>query len=460
MLSRRRGGGAAGRAQLGGGNRPGAPTRVAGGGPGRSRSPGAIAFGSGSLWVANHDDGTVSRVDPQTLADAADDPGGPNRRRGSRRARTGVVWSPRTRLRPPTPCPSTPIDPAVRRARARGTARQRRAPAARQAVAARRRSASGSAPSAGLLTRLDARTGRIVQKLDPNATPGGDRGRRRRRRVDRPTTRADNVIARRSDRAADADRRSATDRAGSRSATAACGSPTRSTTRSCRIDPEHRAVTTTIPVGTLARRGRGRRRLGVGRRQRRRHRRPDRPADGQGDRDDRRSAAARRRSRSPDGRVWVTVDAQTIAPAGVNRRRRRCGSTRPSTSTTMDPALAYDHSAVSAAVRNRARKLVNYPDKPGPAGAQLTPEVAQSLPVDLGRRQDVHVHDPPGLSLLAAVERARHRADLQGHDRARAQPEDAEPAGRRTSATSSALRAYMAGKAQHISRGRGAAATR
>ena len=29
--------------------------------------PGGIAFGSGSLWVANLDDQTISRVDPKTL---------------------------------------------------------------------------------------------------------------------------------------------------------------------------------------------------------------------------------------------------------------------------------------------------------------------------------------------------------------------------------------------------------
>ena len=37
--------------------------------------PAGIAFGSGSLWVANLDDQTVSRVDPEDAADAADDPG-------------------------------------------------------------------------------------------------------------------------------------------------------------------------------------------------------------------------------------------------------------------------------------------------------------------------------------------------------------------------------------------------
>ena len=35
--------------------------------------PGAIAFGSGSLWVANLDDQTISRVDPKTLSTAARD---------------------------------------------------------------------------------------------------------------------------------------------------------------------------------------------------------------------------------------------------------------------------------------------------------------------------------------------------------------------------------------------------
>ena len=38
------------------------------------------------------------------------------------------------------------------------------------------------------------------------------------------------------------------------------------------------------------------------------------------------------------------------------------------------------------------------------------------------RRPLVHVRDPPGLALLAAVERARHRGDLQAHDRAQSQP--------------------------------------
>jgi len=45
----------------------------------------------------------------------------------------------------------------------------------------------------------------------------------------------------------------------------------------------------------------------------------------------------------------------------------------------MDPALAYDYRSWILLYASCA-KLLNYPDRPGPAGAQLVPEVAQSLP--------------------------------------------------------------------------------
>ena len=44
----------------------------------------------------------------------------------------------------------------------------------------------------------------------------------------------------------------------------------------------------------------------------------------------------------------------------------------------MDPALAYDRRA--QLLYATCAKLLNYPDRPGPAGSQLVPEVAQSLP--------------------------------------------------------------------------------
>ena len=48
--------------------------------------PGAITYGSGSLWVANQDDQTVSRVDPRTLQTLQTIPVGQLPDAGSRRA--------------------------------------------------------------------------------------------------------------------------------------------------------------------------------------------------------------------------------------------------------------------------------------------------------------------------------------------------------------------------------------
>jgi peptide/nickel transport system substrate-binding protein len=78
-----------------------------------------------------------------------------------------------------------------------------------------------------------------------------------------------------------------------------------------------------------------------------------------------------------DGRVWVTVDAQTIAP---NRGGSGGGMLRIVSSYdvySMDPARADDPFSLLYAT---CAKLLNYPDKAGAAGSQLTAEVAQSLP--------------------------------------------------------------------------------
>ena len=80
------------------------------------------------------------------------------------------------------------------------------------------------------------------------------------------------------------------------------------------------------------------------------------------------------------GRAWVTVAARTI-PAG------RVAATRGGTARLdakydidyMDPALAYVPPSAQLLYATCA-KLLNYPDKAGPAAFQLVPEVAQSLP--------------------------------------------------------------------------------
>jgi peptide/nickel transport system substrate-binding protein len=79
------------------------------------------------------------------------------------------------------------------------------------------------------------------------------------------------------------------------------------------------------------------------------------------------------------GRAWVTVAPRTI-PAG--RLAARGGTARLDSAYDidyMDPALAYLPSSWQLLYATCA-KLLNYPDKTGPAAFQLVPEVAQSLP--------------------------------------------------------------------------------
>ena len=85
--------------------------------------PATVAFGSGSLWVANLDDQTVSRIDPKTLRTLGDNSGrGPSHRNRGRR-RTGVGGEFQRDLEF---CLGQPHRPAVRRDPPDGPGRQRR----------------------------------------------------------------------------------------------------------------------------------------------------------------------------------------------------------------------------------------------------------------------------------------------------------------------------------------------
>ena len=64
-------------------------------------------------------------------------------------------------------------------------------------------------------------------------------------------------------------------------------------------------------------------------------------------------------------------------------------------------------------------RLLNYPDAEGDAGRRLVPEVAEDLPERLRRRPHVHVRDPEGLRLLAAVARAGDGRVVPARARAR-----------------------------------------
>ena len=80
-----------------------------------------------------------------------------------------------------------------------------------------------------------------------------------------------------------------------------------------------------------------------------------------------------------DGKAWVTVDEQSIPPS---RGAPDGGTLRLVSSSdvpSLDPATRAARSLPRSCTRPALSSL-NYPDKAGPAGSQLIPEVAQSLP--------------------------------------------------------------------------------
>ena len=240
------------------------------------------------------------------------------------------------------------------------------------AAIAARGNAVWVAPSSGLLTRLDAATGRPVQPVDPNASPAGvDVG--------------DGAVWVTDDQANNVTR---VDPTGLPTAIAVGNGPTGIAVgeggvwaadsldnKVTRIDPDSRSVTYTIPVG----------------------RSPSGVAVGAGSvwvanngdgtvtridpRTDRVLATipvggSPQAIMVADGRVWVTIDAQTIKPmAGGGTMRQEIGFGFDS----LDPAVAYTGQSWQLLYATCAN-LLNYPDVSGAAGGRLIPEVARSLP--------------------------------------------------------------------------------
>jgi peptide/nickel transport system substrate-binding protein len=332
--------------------------------------PGAITFGSGSLWVANLDDQTISRVNPTTLRTlrtipVADPPTGIA-------AAAGGVWVVASNAAAPS-ISARRIDPQFDRIGQKvtiGTV----VPGSPGAVAAQG-DALWVAPYSGELTRLAAQTGRIVEHVDPNAAPGGiDVGAGAAWMTD---SFAGNVI--RVDHATGLVTPLAVGPGPSGIAVGGGGVwvTVRGADKVVRIDPGTRAVTDTIAVGrspTGVSVGAGS--VWVAN-----------SGDGTVTRIDpatKKTNATIAVGGSPQaitvagGRAWVTIDAQTIP----STKLASGGAVRVDSLfdfETTDPALAYDPPLWQMLYATCA-KLLNYPDKAGLAGSELVPEVAQSLP--------------------------------------------------------------------------------
>jgi YVTN family beta-propeller protein len=332
--------------------------------------PRDVAVGSGSLWVANLDDQTVSRVSLSTLLPERtipldDTPVGLASAAGA----TWVVGSSPTA----TAVSVSRIDPEFDSVHAT-TRVGDVVPDSAAAIATEGRSL-WMAPYGGELVRLDSNTGRVRSQVDPNASPAG-------------LAVGDGAVWLTD---ADADNVVRVDPTGVISRIAVGHEPNgiavggggiwvadTGDDKVMRIDPGTVAATNTISVGAAPEGvtyGAGSIWVADS-------------GDGTVTRIDPHSLhviATIKVGGSPqaiavaDGRAWVTVDALTVPPAA---RGRDGGTARLDASgdvTSMDPALAYDPLSAQLLYLTCA-KLLNYPDRGGAAGSQLVPEVAQSLP--------------------------------------------------------------------------------
>ncbi len=338
--------------------------------------PDGLASGFGSLWVANLDDRTISRVDPASLRTvrtitAAGAPTGIA-------TSAGGVWV--ASSSPSDTNAASTSSVVVGRVTPEFDSFHTRVrigdvvPDGPGAIAAYGNSV-WVAPATGLLTRLDATTGTVTRRLDPNASPAGvaiGAGA-----VWLTDHEADNVIR--------------VDPTGLLTAIPVGSAPTGIATGAggvwvvdsldddvVRIDPSTRSVTATIRVGHSPNGiavGAGSVWVANG-------------GDGTVTRIDPvtdRIQATIEVGGSPQaitiasGRAWVTVDAQSVEPT----RGGPGGGTLRIVSTVdvdfMDPALAYGPLSWQL-LQATCAGLLGYPDMAGAAGAQLTPEVAQSLP--------------------------------------------------------------------------------
>jgi YVTN family beta-propeller protein len=329
--------------------------------------PGGVAFGSGSVWVANADDQTVSRINPTTLQTVRTVPVGGTPTGIA--ASPGAIWVAES-VPGASAVAVTRIDPEFNspgRAGRIGNVD----PGGPAAIAARG-NAVWVAPSSGLLTRLDTAAERAGPAVDPNAAPAAmDVG-------DGAVWVTDNH----------ADTVTRVDRTGSLTPIPVGNGPNGIAVgaggvwiadsldnKIARIDPGSRSETSTISVGrspTGVAVGAGS--VWVAN-----------SGDGTVTRIDpltNRVQATIPVGGSPqaitvaDGRVWVTLDTQTIKlAAGGGTLRWEIAFDFDS----LDPAVSYFRPSWQVLYATCAQ-LLNYPDASGPASRRLIPEVARTLP--------------------------------------------------------------------------------
>jgi YVTN family beta-propeller protein len=407
--------------------------------------PSAVAFGSGSLWVANLDDQTISRIDPGTLHTLRTiELRGPPTGIATGAGGLWVVESNQTGGVGATSVFVGRVDPEFDML-GDGERINNVVPSGSPSTVAAHGNSVWVAPSTGLLTRLNAKTGAVKERLDPNASPAGiaigDGA------VWLTDAEADDVIR--------------VDRTRLLTPITVGHEPTGITIgagsvwvadslddKVVRIDPATRSVTATIPVGrSPAGVAFGAGSVWVAN-----------SGDGTVTRIDPKTDQTIRIAvgGSPQAiavvgdRAWVTVDAQSIAPnhGGSDRGTLRIVSSADVSS--MDPAVAYDPFPDELLLDATCAQLVNHPDAPLPAGSQLTAEVAAALPTPSAGGRTYTFKIRPGFRFSPPSDQPVTAETFKDTIERTLNPRMHSPWARSLADVVGA-RAYMAGQASHIS---------
>ncbi len=331
--------------------------------------PSAIAYGAGSLWVANVEDQTISRVNPDTLQTL--------RTIALKQQPTGIaaaggaVWAVTSNATQDYVSASQ-IDPrfdTIDR-----TVRVGNVDPTTAAAVAPQGDDLWVAPFSGDLTRLNSATGDVIQRIDPSSSPAGLAvGGGAEWMTD---SEGDNVVR------IDQTGLATTIDVGHQPNGIAVGDGAvwvadTGDDAVVKINPGTNAVTATIrvgddPLGVTAGAGS----IWVAN-----------SGDGTVSRIDPqtdRVTATIVVGGSPqeiavaDGRAWVTVDAPALSQAkAASGRTLRVVSSYDV--DYMDPALAYEPLSGQLLYASCAT-LLTYPEESGPASTELVPEVAASLP--------------------------------------------------------------------------------